>query len=127
MLDLGQEAHFKFPCGLVNLKELFEAFLEDWVAKRVSHDIVSTSGIKAWLHFKDSYLIKSCNKQIYNNASFLGTSSQILIILDRLLEMLGIVLFLLDVEMGANLFLEGLRNNHTWAISNRATDKCHNS
>jgi hypothetical protein len=29
--------------------------------------------------------------------------------------------------MGANLFLEGLRNNHTWAISDRATDKCHNS
>jgi hypothetical protein len=72
-------------------------------------------------------LIKSCNEQIYHNASFLGTSSQILIILDRLLEMLGIVFFLLDVEMGANLFLEGLRNNHTWAISDRATDKCHNS
>ena len=127
MLNLGQESHFEFPSGLVDLEKLFEALFEDRVAKRVSHHVVASSRVEAGFHFEDTNLIKSSHKQINNYSCLLCTCSQILVVFDSLLKMLSIVFFLLYIKVRTNLFLQSLRNNHAWAICDRATDKSHYS
>jgi hypothetical protein len=61
MLYLGQESHFQFSVG-INLEELFEALFENWVTKRVCHDVEAACVVKAGLHLQDTNLVKGRNE-----------------------------------------------------------------
>jgi hypothetical protein len=56
-LKLSQETHFQIALG-VQLKELFETFLEDRVSEHVGHDVEPTSYLKAGFHLDNTDLIE---------------------------------------------------------------------
>jgi len=126
MLDLGEEAHLELSVG-IDFKELLKTFFEDRVTKGICHDVVSSSLIEAGFHFQNTNLIQSRNIEVDDDSSLLCTGSQIRIVLDGLLKVLGVFFLLLDIKVRTNLFLKAFRNNGTWAVCDGATDQSDNS
>lgn len=127
MFNLCEEPHFKFSSGLVDLEELFEALFEDRVAEGVSHDVVAAGRVEAGLHLEDTDLVEGCHKQVDHDACFLGTGSQILVVLDSLLKMFSIIFFLLYIQMRPNLLLKRLRYDHARSVCDRPADQSHHA
>jgi hypothetical protein len=111
----------------MDLIELLEALLEDWVVKGIGHDLVATGLVEANLHLENADLVLSGHEEVQYDTCFLRTSCQIWIVFHSLLEVLGIVSLLSDIKVGTNLFLKGLIENLAWAIDNRTTEYSNNS
>lgn len=123
---MSQETHLELT-RVVYFKELLETFLEHRVSEGIRHDVETTSLLETRLHLQHADLINRGNKGVYDDSSLLGSISEALEEFDGRLQVLGVVVRVLDVDVASDELLGGLRDDHTRSKGNWASHDGHDT